>query len=205
MDAAEDDGEDRALQGLQEEGVEGGHPRVLGQVLDQLAVVEAEEDESADREDDQQEEEVDHEDVGQPVAEAPAEEVLALREEIEGELLGVALVDHEEDGAVEGVLPEVPADAVVEEGPEEQRQAEEDEDAAGQLVEEELQVVGEEADPVWVLLEEIRVGIVELVVSCLGQTTIYFIDRAADAGLVLAALDNVLEKTSSFESHCVNA
>ena len=54
-----------------------------------------EEHETTDTEDDQEEEEVDHEHVGNTMADVQAEEVPALVEEVEGELLDVSLVDHE--------------------------------------------------------------------------------------------------------------
>ena len=50
------------------------------------------------------------------------EETFALAEEVEGELLDVALVDHQHENAVERVLSEVLGNSVVEEPVKEQKQ-----------------------------------------------------------------------------------
>ena len=96
VDGSEEEGVDRPLEGLEGDCLHGGLLGVLEEVFDQLAVVEGEPEQPPDAEDDEEEEKEDDGHVGQLVAEVEAEEGLALVEEVEGELLDIALVDYEE-------------------------------------------------------------------------------------------------------------
>ena len=202
MNGAEDEREDPLFERLQQDGQEGNLPAVLHEVLDQLLVVDQEEGEPTDREDDQGEEEEQHEDPPQLVEWGRGVEEAALREEVEGELLYIPLEQDEDQDAVEGVLADEAGDAEVEEQPEEQREGNVEDDDPRQLEEEELQVVGEETDPVLVFLEEAGRGILLLAVQTAQHVFVGAVDSLAEA--VVAVLDEVLEEAAPLEGHCVD-
>ena len=144
MDAAEEKRKDRPFKGFDEDCLHVSLLWVLKEVLHQLSVVEGEEEESSHWEDDHDEEEVDHDHVRYLVSKVDAEEVSALSEEVESELLDVSLIDNEEEDAIEGVLPDVLRYAVVEEESEDAGKDEVSGKGKGKLEEEEVKVVGEE-------------------------------------------------------------
>ena len=165
VDGSEEEGVDRPLEGLEGYCLHGGLLGILEKVLHQFAVVEGEPEQPPNAEDDEEEEKEDKGHVGQLVAEVEAEEGLALVEEVEGELLDIALVDDEEQHAREGVLPDVLRQPVVEEQLEHHHQHHVDQEGQGQLEEEKVQVVREETYPVAVPAQEEGVCVVLLVVQ----------------------------------------
>ena len=76
------------------------------------------------------------------------EEIPALVEEVEGELFNVSLVDNEEEGAIEGILPDVRRDAIVEENPEDAVHDQVRDEGHWELEEEEVKIVAEETKTV---------------------------------------------------------
>ena len=77
--------------------------------------MECKEEQPSNRKDDEEEEKVYHEYIGYFVAEIEAEEIFALWEEVECELLNIALVDYEQKNSIEGVFADVLGYSVVEE------------------------------------------------------------------------------------------
>ena len=75
-------------------------------------------------------------------------------------MLDIAFVDDQEEDGIEGVLSEELGDPMVEESLEEEGQEKVQESHAWQFIEEEVEVVGEEAYALVILLEEllVRVG-----------------------------------------------
>ena len=129
-------------------------------------------------------------------------EEAALREEVEGELLDVPLEHDEDQDAVEGVLADEAGDAEVEEQSEEQREGDVEDDDSRQFEEEELQVVGEEADSVLIFLEEAGRGILLLAVQTAQHIFVGAVDSTTEA--VVTVLDEVLEEATPLEGHCVD-
>ena len=100
-----------------------------------------EEEQPAHRKYDHHEEEINHDYIGYFVGKVGAEEVPALREEVEGKLLHVSLIDDEEEYSVERVLPNVFGDAIIEEDFEDAGHQEVCPKGKGQLEEEEIEIV----------------------------------------------------------------
>ena len=73
------------------------------------------------------------------------EEILALREEVEGELLDISFRNDIEQNPIEGVFSDVLGDPEVEEELEGQRKQEICQEDHRELIVEELKVVGEES------------------------------------------------------------
>ena len=203
VDGSEEKRVDRPLEGLKGDSLYGGLLGILEEVLNEFAVVEGEPKQPPDAEDNEEEEKEDEGDVGQLVAEVEAEEGPALVEEVEGELLDVPLVDDEEEHAREGVLPDVLRQPVVEQQLEHHHEQHVYDDGEGQLEEEEVQVVGEEAHPVAVLAEEEGVGVVLLVVEGLDQVLVEGDVALADIGL--AAGEEGLHELALLVGHLVDA
>jgi vacuolar-type H+-ATPase subunit I/STV1 len=107
VEAAEDKREDSPLEGLEDHCLHVSLLGLLQEIFGELAVEAQKEEEPDEGEDEHQKEEVKDEDVGQFVAEAGAEKVAALAEEVEGEHLDVPFVDEDQQQPSERVLSEV--------------------------------------------------------------------------------------------------
>ena len=99
-------------------------------------------------------------------------EVSALVEEEKSKLLHIALIDDQEQNAIEGVLPDVLGDAVVEESPEDQQEDGVGQENERQLVEEKIKVVGEKTHTVLVLVQQVSLCVVMLVVDGLNHSIV---------------------------------
>ena len=86
------------------------------------------------------------------MSEIYAEEVLALSEEVEGELLNVSLVYDEDQDRVERILSNVARDSEVEEAVEGEGEEQIGQEDGWKLVEEKLKVVCEETKTIWVFV-----------------------------------------------------
>ena len=121
--------------------------------------------ESTHTEYDENEEEEKHEYVGQFMTESPAEQISALWEEVEGKLFHISFVDDQEYYSWERVFSEELWDAVIEEGLEGKIHQYVDEDAAWELIKEEVEIVGEKAQPAWIFGNDICWSVIKLIVK----------------------------------------
>ena len=202
VNGPEQQGVGRPFEGLEDHCLFAVVPAVLQEVLDEFLVVKVEPEQSADAEDDQEEKEEDHGHVEQLVGEVEAEEVPALEEEVEGELLDVPLVDQHQEQPEEGVLSEVLGDPVVEESPEDQRQKDVGDDHPGQFVVEEVEIVAEEREAVGVFLQEKGVSVVLFVVKLGLEFLVNVVDRVTDGKITI--LNQCLRERAFFECKIVN-
>ena len=144
--------------------------------------------------------------VEELVPEVPAEEVLGLPEEVEGEVLNAALEEHEEEHEFEAVLPEDRAELEVDGDPEDHQEGQVQAEDEGDLDGVQVQVVREEAEAVAVLLQHPPVSVVGLVVESVLQVGLGLIDvvdeaqvegvleEADEVALVLGELEDVLQE-----------
>ena len=109
-----------------------------------------------------------------------AEEVLALREEVEGELLYVSFRNDIEQNPIEGVFPDVLGDPEVEEELEGQRKQEVGQEDHRELVVEEFEVVGEESQSLRIFVKRVNISVFFLVLNTLQNSIINPCDGSAN-------------------------
>ena len=174
---------------------------ILEKVLDQFAVMECKEEQPSNRKDDEEEEKVYHEYIGYFVAEIEAEEIFALWEEVECELLNIALVDYEQKNSIECVFADVLGYSVVEESLEKHQEDKVSAYHHGKLVEEEFEVIGEETHPILIFREKLRFGIIPLLVQKFSQSIeriTYWITHRW-----VTVVNQILRKRTSLQSYLV--
>ena len=109
------------------------------------------------------------------MTEGSTEQISELWEEIEGKLFHVSLIDDQEYDAWERVFSEELRDAVIEESLEGKIHEYVDEDAAWELIEKEVEVVGEETQPVWIFGNYISWSVIELMIKIFKSFVVEFI------------------------------
>ena len=140
--------------------------------------MEGEEEESSNWEDDHDEEEVDHDNIADFVSKVDTEEISAFAEEVEGKLFDISLIDYEKEGAIEGVLPDVLRDAIVEESLEYWCKDEVSQEGERQLEVEEVKVVCKESEPILVSAQDEGVSVFFLFVKSFFQIIIELNDSS---------------------------
>ena len=115
--------------------------------------MEEEEHKPSNRENHKKEEEIYHENILNFVREICAEEVFALHEEVEGKLLHIPFIDNENEDPVQRVFPDILGDPKIEEELEDEQKKKINGKDDGELVIEELKVVGEESHPLSIFLQ----------------------------------------------------
>lgn len=109
-----------------------------------------------------------------------AEEVLALREEVEGELLDVSFRNDVEQNPIEGIFSDVLGNPEVEEELESQRKQEVCQEDHRELVVEELEVVGEESQSLRIFIKRFNISVLFLVLNILQNPIVNPCDGSAN-------------------------
>ena len=113
------------------------------------------------------------------MGEVEAEEVFAFVEEKEGKLLDVSFVDDKQKNAIKCVFSDIFGDAVVEQCSEDQRKSEVEEEVTGKLVEEEIEVIGVEPEPVWISAQHESIRIIIFLIKTFSHTVVESVDGVA--------------------------
>ena len=125
------------------------------------------EEKTSNYEHNQHEEEVNHDNICHFVGEVYTKEVLALPEEVEGELFYIPLVYYEEKNPIEWVFSDVLGNPVVKEEPEDEGKEEVSEEDSGKLVVEEVEVIGEEAQTLRIFVKGVNFSVLLFVFNTL--------------------------------------
>ena len=114
------------------------------------------------------------------MGESRTEEQTTFWEEVEGELLNISFINDQEENSIKRVFPEQLRYSVVEAGPENQGEKYVYGDNAWQLIEEKLEVIGEESDPIRVLVEKVWMRVLLLIIQGFNHLIIRLSYSCAD-------------------------
>ena len=114
------------------------------------------------------------------------EEIFALREEVEGKLLNISLVNNQDKDSIEGIFSDIPTDPIMEEKFEQKWHNDVDNRNKRELVEEELKIVGKETNSIRIFQHYLRCCVISLIVNGVENIMVEIIDWRAKICMITA-------------------